>query len=65
MAAKPRLDLTGNEHALIISTDDATHTFELRDVEIRTTSQFCGAPTAVEVVFRTSRYSSHPRGAAA
>ncbi|MGW4240986.1 hypothetical protein [Nocardia sp. NPDC004722] len=65
MATKPKIDVTGNEHALIISMDDCTHVFEVRDVEIRTVSQFTDSPTTMEVVFRGPRYSSHTRGAAA
>lgn len=65
MATKPRYEVTGNEHVLIISMEDATHVFDMRDVEIHTVSEFSDTQATVNVVFRASRYVSHARGAAA
>ncbi|KZM72279.1 hypothetical protein [Nocardia terpenica] len=62
---RAQFDVTGNEHALIISEQHATHVFNVSNVEIRTISEFSDQPTSVEVVFRASRFDTHSRGVVA
>ncbi|MFC9995671.1 hypothetical protein [Nocardia sp. NPDC127526] len=63
MTTKPRVDVVGNEHAIIVSTEGWTHVLEARDWEIRAIPpKSVDGPYEIEMVFRGPSFSSHSRG---
>ncbi len=66
MPTKPELEIWGNEHLIVITTDTRSCVFTIaQGPEIRTTQPVIGdSDGEFELVFRISRHSIHDRAAA-